>query len=82
MLGEKEERGRSESRTRVAWLSGSSIFPAAAEVQPSERIPVPFISSRFYNQCKNITRAPSIIAGLLTCTSGGKHHGVSGLSLW
>lgn len=64
-MGEKGEPGRFEHRTRVAWLCGSSIFPAAAELQPSERIPVPFISSRFYNQCKNITRALLIIAGLL-----------------
>lgn len=82
MLGEKGEPGRFERRTRVAWFCGSSIFPAAAEVQPSERIPVPFISSHFYNQCKNSTQALSITAGLLMCSSGGKHQGASGLFLW
>lgn len=48
---------------------------------PLERNPVPFIGSRFYNQCKNITQSLLIITGLLMCSNGASkvasHHTAS-----
>lgn len=56
MVDEKRETDRFERETTRGIALRSSIFPAAAEVQPSERIPVPLNRSRFYNRCKNITQ--------------------------
>lgn len=56
MVGEKREPDGFERGTTRGIALRSSIFPAAAQVQPSERIPVPFNRSRFYNRCENITQ--------------------------